>query len=1026
MATAPIEKAKRIRDFLTEAAVADASHDFQGGRAGESLFSKIYRKFKPIGTPYTPTFDKPENEWNIINKMFKFLDGTEKTETDETRKFKEVFLKVDPASPNMPQTIGTFQRFAEDPKPYKIQALKIANKSEKEGGKKSDYLWTYSSQELFDILSDDKLNLYFTVDACNIPFYDLLQNDSGSGTKKATCVYTRESVNDAAGKKEFTDIPGKLVSFDSINDSASFNILYPGIQSGTTEEELNKLTEIECFLSIYNLTLSSIDPKNNSVTLSITNKDMSKQVQITKHDKEDAHPNSVPALSEKIKKIIEKLTKPLEQMNYYSYLQQKRSGDWLQCLACTNPVRFGLPENTRIKLVTLDKICMAYALFCGIDVIFTYYNQEDRTCWLITFFKEREAPKPEQVLQTQLNTLPNPTTITNYINNPLDVTYDTCYDLYSKYYNDYEAVLKKNVKDSSTFPETKQRNVFTNEIRKYLRAILSLGVFRAMATKLDGTKPQSIYAGGIPTVTKENYTAYKKKFDTFQTDYHTIKKALLSRKNKPNMLNAELQIRDYFETIVKMNYEGSATDKKRAQLVDNLSIFSGLFSPANAVLNGVGIFEFINNTCNNAEKEEIKAQLESFATKLGRITPNELNAYNKFLKIINFTMNEEEEVPDNSIAENDALTVIIDTLDTQPVEIDDDLALEKMEEKVEDKSAIDEVVESAPATVSVNTTTDIKKLQDKIMKQVSKVEQPARAFEVTDFGPALKILKGRVKEFTNVWANRLRARITATRKIQEGGARGLPSVFHNPLITIYFLLRELSFRLSYEEVQDDLLNYRHYIQIIESLLIKADAYAKTMSEKLGEPLFESVFKYYYYKSFEIYFLEYAEYDDEFPVSTHMTKDIALTIKKGYYGIETLPNIKENYIYDKEIAQLIFREPFHDMDTQTYIQKASSMRVAITKHIGEFERSLDHSIQNISDEFIDRISTMLQATSVPIITQGPATLKLAPAVTVYGGKRGPKKSRKNTIKKILKRPFRKTRQAKQGKQNKQSRKRFNID
>ena len=179
-------------------------------------------------------------------------------------------------------------------------------------------------------------------------------------------------------------------------------------------DNIEGLTELECFFSNYNIILGPVEEKKGipALTLSITDKQLTHQVQVVRHNKENAHPNSVPFLSKFIDSIKAFLTgsgNKKEKTMYNFALQQKRSGDWLQALALLNPERFGLPSDDRITLITLDKICVAYALFAGIDVIFTYFDNSTKKYWFIRFHKnyKREPMNPYQLLENDIRSFFN-------------------------------------------------------------------------------------------------------------------------------------------------------------------------------------------------------------------------------------------------------------------------------------------------------------------------------------------------------------------------------------------------------------------------------------------------------------------------------------------------------------------------------------------------------------------------------------------------------------------------------------------
>ena len=212
-------KVQRVKEFLRDAAVSDADHDFQGTRAGSNIFSRIFQTYKSIGTPVEPV--NKYDEWTILYKMLNL-------NLESKDPINEFIQRFCPSGDPGPRERYTFQRWKEDAVPYIVSSV---NLGKKEDGK---YMWNpaLKPSDLYDFLkSKNQTNFVFTVDACNCPFYDFLQEvepASKNHNKKAICIHTRESINDAAGKKEFKNIDAKdIIQFDNLYDEATYNTLYP-------------------------------------------------------------------------------------------------------------------------------------------------------------------------------------------------------------------------------------------------------------------------------------------------------------------------------------------------------------------------------------------------------------------------------------------------------------------------------------------------------------------------------------------------------------------------------------------------------------------------------------------------------------------------------------------------------------------------------------------------------------------------------------------------------------------------------
>jgi hypothetical protein len=1089
MATVTPTKKDRIKDFLARAAVADADHDFSGTRAGEagSIFRKIFSGgYKEVGTPFNA--DGIEEEWDILNSMCKFFEG-KLSSKEKTAKFKEVFLTGFDSKKEKNNFI-TFQRWAEDTKPYKVSSIFLATKD-----KQDNYTWFKSSEELFNLLSPTPGVMYFTVDACNVPFYDCLQKDDrgASNQKTAICLHTREGVNDAAGKKEFNTPSTKLVNITTKKDDADYNILYPSILTGQNDEYYNNLIDEECFYSVYKLILSSLGD-NDSLTLSITNKDLSRQIQITKHEKDESHANAVSVLANKIYELVNNLKNNLSRMTYHSYLQQKRAGDWLQCLACTNPARFGLDKKTRIKLVTLDKICLAYALFAGIDVIFTYFDADKREYYLVKFYKEAEELTKEEILASEINSFSKPEDIAIYDASKTQ-TYSQIYDYYrGQWQANYETLKANFTIMNQKFQPTGRRfdaKNFQELAKLFLKASLSLGAFRAIATQLDGSAPHEFYKyiyKADNTINNEyimaNYNRLSDEFNKYRNDYLILKKAITAKNNRNTAISATNQINEYFRQLLRNNYEGSTADEERGRIVDklvsDLVIFGNLFNPANGDKNGLGVFEFLNNTLEFDDKRAVVAKFESLISNIPE--GKDAKSYEKFINVMKLVMNLEPPAPIQEIAANDDLAKVIISHDlnmntteineaTPPEEliiqerlavntqainqgasealIKARLEVDMLKKGLEDAQRkatevltrarsraiqkniaaaqavydnalreaqtilaqeqapveiFDETTEEAAQEADTSSAVEIYKYDpttkrinsEKGMIKVSKKPQPSRIFDVSDFGSAIKIL-GFKKANENTswissWAQRLRARRPQT--LSGGGDTSLPISFHNPHITFLFLLRELGFRLSYEDDKDNLLAYKKYINIIANLISNEETVIGSIF-KLNPDLerdFTPLLKYVYYKGFEIYFLEKAEFDKKFPVPGYLSRDLALTIKKGYYKIEEEKDADKNYLLLKELKDGIIGSFFKDEAAETFIGKSLKLQSLLPYYIKALEDELNITYENTETALGNKLN---------LIEETP----YRETVSVYGGRRN---TRRNRIKKILKRRFRKSR------------------
>lgn len=202
---------------------------------------------------------------------------------------------------------------------------------------------------------------------------------NGDSTGK-TCyyLYTSETENDPAGKTSMKDSVftknAKGIRLVYCEQVGGDPIVYTGGKSFNPGEHDYKLD----FYSKYTLTLSPIQRiitlgigKKTTVNLTISN-DLNTLV----HQIPDAKKsNSIKSIvSEFLKKIISSEWNNVRKFNAHAGWIQKRSGDWLQVLACldTHNRKFKpeLPLGTPIFFVTHDRVALAYALLMGVNTIF--------------------------------------------------------------------------------------------------------------------------------------------------------------------------------------------------------------------------------------------------------------------------------------------------------------------------------------------------------------------------------------------------------------------------------------------------------------------------------------------------------------------------------------------------------------------------------------------------------------------------------------------------------------------------------
>ena len=640
MAQPPANFITLLNQFAQKAAVADAEHDFSGDRAGSSLFKNIYvdSKFTKIGTPGDSNSVDIESEFDIL-AQFKPFD-TPSSSNFYSKPNSSNFQKILNEAPASGK-IGTFIRFQGDDE-YEVTATLVATKPD------GNYDWKKTPEEVYNLFNPESFRdstgepaIAFTIDACSVKFYEHMFGDSGSPgqpTLKAYYILPREGINDAAGKVNIKPHANSKVGIEIKEDTAPYNVLYP-----ITDLTRENLAELECFFSIFNLSLTSVNTVNNGVpstTLNITDKGFTRQVQVLKHSTEDSHPNAVPTLSAYIESLMSSLTfasdKYNDKMSYYAALQQKRSGDWLQVLACLQPERFGLDKNMRPIIVTVDKICLAYALFAGVDACFTYWQKEGNKYWLVHFHKKMSgagAISKETKLQNLITNFPKRESL-KPTGDPTEDNYENYKTVYATEYTKIDTQLKSAL-DTVLTTELPSRgrveSKLEDKVKEVLYAAATLCVFRSIVPKL---KTEDDGGGVFPDVSEENYDEVYSKFTNYRHNYMSLKEAINATFGKYEATTGSIAINKYFGKLNIKNSLNTVAYKKRKNLIDKLKIFGGLFSSPSGQINGVGIFSFLNQQLNPDEQSTLIERFKEYSANI-TVVANKAN-YDKFTQTMDY------------------------------------------------------------------------------------------------------------------------------------------------------------------------------------------------------------------------------------------------------------------------------------------------------------------------------------------------------------------------------------------------------
>jgi hypothetical protein len=214
--------------------------------------------------------------------------------------------------------------------------------------------------------------------------------------------YVPETENDPAGKSPSTDPVFKTeggITLQYVFQTSTDTVMYP--------MKIPRDGNLTPFFFNHRLMLDPIETitcfgksKKRSVALTITSSDGKLNHQILDSKKA----NSIESIkTEFLKKVVNVFSRSTpvvsDKFNAACAWAQKRSGDWLQVLACLDLQnrRLSVDGITRLPVffVTHDRIAMAYALFMGVNVIFIKGAQKE-----IIVFRNGAAANPVQQQQS--------------------------------------------------------------------------------------------------------------------------------------------------------------------------------------------------------------------------------------------------------------------------------------------------------------------------------------------------------------------------------------------------------------------------------------------------------------------------------------------------------------------------------------------------------------------------------------------------------------------------------------------------
>jgi len=400
-----------ILDTLANLSATDSWHDFHGdiSRFREVIVDnqKIYCEGLPLGVTSLGDFN---DEGLALNNVILTRNGIRQTDYGQklvTYNYKGFGVK---------QNEHTYQIKTINNSIYSVTPLVVAEGSSKtDAGKK--YINAQTLVNGLDLESDSAI----IIDATAVSLLTILKSgdpvmDAPDVRKKIYYVLTPEVVNDPAGK---TSVAEKI--FDPFSASYPFGVELIGCEPNVPESinynysydkainsgaalKSKSTNPYDKFFSAFNFQLSEVQRnrkgKKTDYTTNLLIKSNDKRIPVPENVQDSKTKNNITFLTSLIKNAISMLGKKQDTLAnrflFNTKLQQKRSGDWLQVLACAvlksralkqyNPPGTAPREQeiekkiTKVYFVTHDRVALAFALLLGVECIYTHANT--KSCYI--------------------------------------------------------------------------------------------------------------------------------------------------------------------------------------------------------------------------------------------------------------------------------------------------------------------------------------------------------------------------------------------------------------------------------------------------------------------------------------------------------------------------------------------------------------------------------------------------------------------------------------------------------------------
>ena len=845
----PIASQNFIRSKeLANIAAGDAKHDIK------RTFVEVFAHFKDIGTPIHP--DTPLDEITVLDSILHFKSPPQvRSPANLDEDYREAYLnrafdgkKDDSGAP--------FQIFNNSAS-YKWKSWTVGKKV----GEDTVWAPSMTAETLYDWLDvKGGKKIAFTIDATNVPFYRVFQLPKGNPSIAARTAYniiTREAINDPAGKGTRAEYSSSVVNIIDIMDDAqpgyTQNIFYPHLP-----ERINSPYDFrDCFLSKFDISVSAISKqaKLNKISILFSTERFHKQISILKGAKEDANSNSITNTMDTIQKMKINSSSTIDTKNsYFMALQQKRSGDWLQVLACLDRGRYkGLPSDIEIFLVTHDRICLAYALIMGVNVVYSQFIENQ--CYLTYFYKETEQVDPITVLSSYITNIHTKFHYERINSLPSYINYRIKRGLYISAQSEIYTKLNDSLLLELSKPVTTKDGLKAQFI-EILQKAVDISVFLEIMPVLETDEDKDIiafiqYIEPVSTPILPPGTSVGPIYEDLNMYLRNIEKL----KKHPEVDTTKALFLSPTWQRTRANYS-----KDNRTAIKNIVIFPGrisgriasLFQPKTLTDKrlGVGVFTFLY-------------------TNLKPYILNPIIAW--FGKDYSFLQAEHEKT--NWIdVRNTALLCLQESHHTAP--------------DIETSDILTAVHNSKDITIGT---------LDSISDPSSPVDSEEKSFFlVSDFSAAVLVAaKKAIAEFDRIVPTNLEIETFAlSEHHQSGGMRS----GHNPHTTFYFLLRELGFRMAQSENEHTAVyNLAHFI---------FNSYQRFTPNKF-------ISEREYFKRLEFFVLK------TLPKIHIEFNEIITDVLKNYYGIHTLPETYSVKSIPVKFIKELFDMPAYNPSSRFY-------------------------------------------------------------------------------------------------------------